>query len=52
MAAACGGGDGTSAGPSSGDLSEEQMVAPSNPDPLTLMLKSGLPVARSVPKLV
>lgn len=52
VAVAATGGVGASGAPSRGDLSEEQMVAPSRPEPLTLILKSGLPVPRSAPKLV
>ena len=52
VAVAATGGVGASGAPRSGDLSEEQMVAPSRPDPLTLMLKRGLPVPLSAPKLV
>lgn len=46
------GGVGASGGPSRGDLSDEQIVAPSSPEPLTLMLNRGLPVPCSVPRLV
>ena len=52
VAVAATGGVGTSGAPRRGDLSEEQMVAPSSPEPLTLMLKRGLPVPLSAPKLV